>query len=97
MLRITASDCHCDIFRLFLIVLLCRYTVQRLNTQSHVWEKGCIFLPFFFLVQSAIRYSTYKNTKSRRRRDRIVVVLQLPMQSVSITTDAVRQNHATCL
>jgi hypothetical protein len=33
-----------------------------------------------------------KNTKSRRRRDRMVVVLQLPMQSVSITTDAVRSN-----
>ena len=32
------------------------------------------------------------NTKSRRGRDRMVVVLQLPMQSVSITTDAVRWN-----
>ena len=32
------------------------------------------------------------STKSRRGRDRMVVVLQLPMQSVSITTDAVRWN-----
>ena len=33
-----------------------------------------------------------KNAKSRRGRDRMVVVLQLPMQSVSITTDAVCSN-----
>jgi hypothetical protein len=33
-----------------------------------------------------------KNTKSRRGRDRMVVVLQLPMQSVSITTDALCSN-----
>ena len=46
------------------------------------------------IFPSAIRDNILhlKNTKSRRGRDRMVVVLQLPMQSVSITTDAVRSN-----
>jgi hypothetical protein len=57
-------------------------------------DKIYIIIIISSIFPSAIRDKILhlKNTKSRRRRDRIVVVLQLPMQSVSITTDAGRSN-----
>ena len=57
-------------------------------------EKIYIIININSIFPSAIRDKILhlKNTKSRRGRDRMVVVLQLPMQSVSITTDALRSN-----
>jgi hypothetical protein len=54
-------------------------------------DKIYIIIIISSIFPSAIRDKILhlKNTKSRRRLDRIVVVSLLPMQSVSITTDAV--------
>jgi len=46
LLRWTASEYHCVIFKCFLIIPTVGYTVQSCNIQWCVWNKYCNFLGF---------------------------------------------------